>query len=164
MHAGATGDADTGGSGMRNEKFMEVVRSAKTFEWPTPDYIFQLLDREYGPFTLDPCATPENAKTAKFFTQEDNGLSRSWAGERVFMNPPYGRSMGEWMRKASSGEAYTVCLVPARTDTKWWHTYVGDGRTWLADEVRFWKGRIQFGDSETNAPFPSVIIVFKAKP
>lgn len=94
------------------------------------------LDREFG-FTLDPCATVENAKCKKFFSQAEDGLKQSWDGEVVFMNPPYGREIGAWMRKAwesAQTGATVVCLVPARTDTNWWHEYAMRG------EVRLLRG------------------------
>lgn len=78
-----------------------LMFSSKTPEWATPQSLFDELDREFG-FTLDPCATPENAKCKKFFTKEDDGLSKSWDGENVFCNPPYGRQLGAWVAKASS--------------------------------------------------------------
>jgi len=140
--------------------FNDGMKSSATPEWATPDYVFDQINREHGGFTLDPCASVENHKAPKFYTIEENGLTKSWAGERVFMNPPYGNGIGDWIRKAASGEAYTVCLIPARTDTKWWHQYIGDGVNWKASKVLFWKGRIQFGDSKTNAPFPSALVVF----
>ena len=100
--------------------------SSKTDLWGTPQYFFEKLNDEFN-FTLDPCATPENAKCEKFYTKDDDGLSRSWDGERVFMNPPYGREISHWMKKASESKALVVCLVPSRTDTKWWHEYVIGG-------------------------------------
>ncbi len=141
-------------------KFNDGMRSSATPEWSTPDDVFAEINRIYGPFTLDPCATAENAKAEKFYTVEDNGLRQDWSGERVFMNPPYGRSIQCWIEKAATSNAYVVCLIPARTDTKWWHQYIGDGHKWLADEVHFWRGRIKFSGAEHNAPFPSVLVVF----
>lgn len=131
--------------------------SSKSNEWSTPKAVFDALDREFG-FTLDPCSTPENAKCSKFYTQIENGLEQDWTNERVFMNPPYGREIGRWMKKAwdsSRGGALVVCLVPSRTDTKWWHDFATRG------EIRFLKGRLKFGDGLCNAPFPSAIIVFR---
>ncbi len=131
--------------------------SSKTDDWYTPQEFFEALDAEFH-FTLDPCSSKENAVCDKFFTIEDDGLSKSWAGERVFMNPPYGRVIGSWMKKAlaeSMRGALVVCLIPARTDTKWWHECCALG------EVRFIKGRLKFGGSKTNAPFPSAIVIFR---
>jgi len=131
--------------------------SSATPEWATPQKIFDELNAEFQ-FTLDPCASKENAKCQKFFTREDDGLNQKWDGV-VFMNPPYGRGIGEWVRKAfdSAMEGVTVvCLLPARTDTKWWHEYCMKG------EIRFIRGRLKFGDGKNSAPFPSAIIIFSS--
>jgi site-specific DNA-methyltransferase (adenine-specific) len=131
--------------------------SSKTDQWPTPQYIFDDLNEEFR-FNLDPCSTHENAKCERHFTEEDNGLAKSWANKRVFMNPPYGREIGKWMEKAykeSFNNSVVVCLVPARTDTRWWHDYAMKG------EIRFIKGRLKFGNSKNSAPFPSAIVIFK---
>lgn len=134
---------------------MQVHFSSKTDLWSTPQDFFNKLDDEFG-FTLDPCATPENAKCDKYFTIEDDGLAQDWSGERVFMNPPYGREIGKWVKKASESNTLVVCLVPARTDTRWWHDYVIGGGA----EVRFIKGRLKFGGSSNSAPFPSAVVIF----
>jgi phage N-6-adenine-methyltransferase len=138
----------------------EAMFSSATVEWETPPDVFAELDREFGPFTLDPCATSENAKAPRYFTWQEDGLQQSWAGERVFMNPPYGREIGRWVAKAHTeaafGGARVVCLLPARTDTGWWHDHVAQ-----ADVVRFIRGRLKFGRlGKRNAPFPSAIVVF----
>src|SRR5262245_18972492 len=78
---------------------LQVMGSSRSVEWPTDPGVFAALDAEFGPFTLDPCATPENAKCAAYFTREQDGLKQKWAG-RVWLNPPYGRGIGRWMRKA----------------------------------------------------------------
>ena len=130
--------------------------SSATVEWSTPQSIFDVLNAEFG-FSLDPCCTHDNAKCAKHYTKEENGLSKSWQGETVFMNPPYGREISDWMCKAhmeSEGGATVVCLIPARTDTKWWHDHAAHG------EVRFIRGRLKFGGSKNSAPFPSAVVVF----
>jgi phage N-6-adenine-methyltransferase len=116
------------------------------------------LAAKYGPFDLDVCATPENAKCARYYTREQDGLAQSWTG-RVWMNPPYGREIGLWVAKAlasvESGDAeIVVCLVPARTDTRWWHQYAAKG------EVEFLTGRVKFGGCKNSAPFPSAVVVF----
>ena len=141
--------------------FNSGLQSSRTYEWGTPDPVFREIDFLYGPFTLDPCATPENARAAKFYTLEQNGLEQDWAGERVFMNPPYGKEIGKWIRKASYSDCYAVCLIPARTDTGWWQDYIGNGMHWTADMVRFWRGRITFQGAKYNAPFPSAVVIFK---
>ncbi|BEV15112.1 DNA N-6-adenine-methyltransferase [Herbaspirillum sp. DW155] len=132
--------------------------SSATPEWYTPQEVFDSLNSEFS-FTLDPCSTHENAKCARHFTKDDDGLAQSWHGERVFMNPPYGREIADWMRKAYEASchygALAVCLVPARTDTSWWHEYAMKG------EVRFLRGRLKFGGAKTNAPFPSAVVVFR---
>jgi site-specific DNA-methyltransferase (adenine-specific) len=130
--------------------------SSQTCEWSTPLDLFKKLDDEFK-FTLDPCATKENAKCEKFFTIRENGLAQSWEGERVFVNPPYGNQINKWVKKAYEERlnAYVVMLLPARTDTRWWHNYV----YWQA-ELRFLKGRLKFGGVKNPAPFPSVIAIF----
>lgn len=132
--------------------------TSTTDMWATPRAFFDQLNHEFH-FTLDPCAIPENAKCAHYFTVEINGLKQDWKGT-VFMNPPYGREIGAWLKKAyeSSLEGATVvCLVPARTDTRWWHDYCMKG------EIRFVKGRLKFNDGPNSAPFPSAVVVFGPK-
>ncbi len=132
---------------------------SETVEWATPQKVFDDLNLEFR-FTLDPCSTKENAKCKKHYTELDDGLSKSWNGERVFMNPPYGRVIGEWVKKASEATGgVVVCLLPARTDTRWFHDYIY-GRA----EIRFIKGRLKFGDGKNSAPFPSMIVVFRTSP
>lgn len=127
-------------------------------EWGTPRWLFDSLNREFG-FTIDVCATKENAKCDKYFTQEQNGLLRSWEDEVVWMNPPYGRSIGKWMTRAHGAAmnelATVVCLVPSRTDTVWWHDFA------MKHEVRFCRGRLKFNDGNEDAPFPSAIVVMR---
>ena len=136
---------------------MENVHfSSKTDLWATPQEFFDKYDKIFN-FEVDVCANKENAKCGKFFTQEDDGLSQEWEGV-CWMNPPYGRDIGKWMKKAyesSLGGATVVCLVPSRTDTKWWHDYSMKG------EIEFIKGRLKFGGSKNSAPFPSAVVVFK---
>lgn len=150
----------------KKSKITKGMMSSNTDEWATPPYVFDKLNDEFK-FTLDPCATKENHKCDKFFTRADDGLAQSWGNHRVFMNPPYGRAITQWMHKAyeeSLRGALVVCLVPARTDTNWWHDYSMKG------EVRFVKGRIGFikkddknKKSVAKAPFPSAIVVFRNK-
>jgi phage N-6-adenine-methyltransferase len=130
--------------------------SSETDMWATPQSYFDRLNRIYR-FGTDVCATPENAKCEKFYTEAMNGLEQKWEGV-CWMNPPYGREIGEWMRKAyeSSLEgAVVVCLVPARTDTAWWHDYAMKG------QIEFIRGRLKFGTAKNSAPFPSALVVFK---
>ena len=133
--------------------------SSETNEWSTPIDLYNSLDEIYN-FTLDPCSTKENAKCDKFFTIEDDGLKQDWTNEIVFMNPPYGREIKDWVKKAyeeSLKGATVVCLIPSRTDTKYWHDYIFP----YSREITFLKGRLKFGGSKNPAPFPSAIIVFK---
>lgn len=140
---------------------MDVHFSSKTDNWATPQSFFNRLDNEFN-FTLDPCANELNAKCPKFFTKDDDGLTQSWAGERVFMNPPYGRVIGDWVRKAyeeaQNDNTVVVALIPARTDTKYWHEYV-----MKAKEIRLVKGRLKFGDGRNSAPFPSAVVIFEKR-
>ncbi len=139
---------------------MSVHFSSKTNEWATPKDLFARLNDEFK-FTLDPCATPENAKCAKFFTKEDDGLKQSWGDERVFCNPPYGREIGKWVEKAYQSRTLAqviVMLIPARTDTKYFHQYIY-GKENI--EIRFLKGRLKFGEATNSAPFPSMLVIFR---
>lgn len=130
-------------------------------EWATPQSLFDELNAEFN-FTLDPCATEENHKCEKFFTKEQNGLLQSWKGERVFCNPPYGRAISAWVKKASdevlTGASIVVMLIPARTDTAYFHDYI-----YKKHEVRFLRGRLHFNDSKNSAPFPSMIVIMKGE-
>ena len=124
--------------------------------WETPQWLFDKLDQEFH-FDLDVCATPTTTKCRKFFTPEDDGLIKAWQG-RCWMNPPYGKVISKWMKKAVSewkDGCVVVCLIPARTDTEWWHEYAMQG------EIRFLRGRLRFGNAKSSAPFPSAIIVFR---
>jgi len=137
---------------------LAVHFSSRSDEWPTPQWLFDTLNREFG-FNLDPCATHGNAKCARHFTREEDGLAQEWGEATVFMNPPYGREIRHWMRKAfesARAGATVVCLVPARTDTDWWHRYA------IRGEIRFLKGRLKFGDAPHAAPFPSAVVVFRS--
>lgn len=132
---------------------------SKTDEWETPDNIFVELDKEFE-FTLDVAATTDNTKCKKYFTKEINGLNQDWSQDICWMNPPYSQ-ISAWMEKAYLswlGAAEVVCLVPSRTDTKWWHNYAMRG------EIRFIKGRITFVGGKYNAPFPSAVVIFRGHP
>ena len=139
---------------------MDAVLLASThLDWETPRDLYERISANYGPFDLDPCATPETAKCARFFTPTDDGLKQPWAPCRAFVNPPYGREIGKWVRKAwdeAQRGAYVVMLIPARTDTNYWHDYVMRG------EIEFLRGRLYFvRDGKTGrAPFPSAIVKF----
>lgn len=137
---------------------MDVHFSSKTDMWSTPKKFFEELNKEFH-FTLDPCATAENATCEKFYTEEDNGLIQNWDGETVFMNPPYGREIGKWVRKAvESRGGVVVMLLPARTCTRWFHDYIYNNKKC---EIRLLKGRLKFGDAKASAPFPSMIVIYK---
>lgn len=136
----------------------DVMFSSKTGLWETPQWLFERLNDEFG-FTLDACALPENAKCARYYTPAHDGLKQPWDGV-VWCNPPYGRGVGAWVAKAANAVeragVVVVMLLPARTDTKWFHEYIY-GRA----EVRFLPGRLKFGDARNNAPFPSMVVVFR---
>jgi site-specific DNA-methyltransferase (adenine-specific) len=133
--------------------------SSATDQWATPQAFFDKLNAEFG-FTLDPCALPSNAKCTKYYTPTDNGLLQDWQGKIVFCNPPYGRAIYDWVRKcseeASKPNTTIVLLAPARTDTRWFHEFIYH----KAKEIRFVKGRLKFGNAQTAAPFPSMVVVF----
>lgn len=122
--------------------------------WETPQAFFRALDAEFH-FTLDVCAVPENAKCRVFYTPEQDGLSQRWEG-CCWCNPPYGRAIGRWVRKAAEAECTVVMLLPARTDTAWFHDYIYDKA-----EIRFVRGRLKFGDGKNSAPFPSMVVIFR---
>lgn len=137
----------------------KILFSSQSNEWATPPELFSKLDAEFG-FTLDPCATDDNHKCPKYYTQEDDGLRQNWGGERVFCNPPYGRAIGEWVRKCSDEAkkpgTLVVLLIPARTDTAYFHDYIYH----KTRDIRFLRGRLRFGGATNSAPFPSMIVIF----
>ena len=137
----------------------KLMFSSEKDDWETPQDLFDELDEEFH-FTLDAASSDLNAKCEKHYTIEDDGLSQSWEGNNVFLNPPYGRTMKDWMKKAyeESQEKNTtvVALVPARTDTAWFHDYV-----YGKAELRFLRGRLKFGGCENSAPFPSLVVVYR---
>ena len=139
---------------------LETMFSSKSNEWATPQSFFDKLNSIYGPFTLDAAASDDNYKVATYFTHADDSLSQDWGNNRVFLNPPYGRALKDWVRKGyeegQKDNTTVVMLIPARTDTKYWHDYV-----MKADEIRFVRGRIKFGDETNSAPFPSAVVVFR---
>ena len=131
--------------------------SSKKDSWLTPKYIFNYFDRAYS-FDLDPCATAENALCKRYFTIEQDGLLQSWTDCKVFLNPPYGRDIYKWVRKSyfesQNNNATVVCLLPARTDTRWFWNYCRYGL------IHFLQGRVKFSNHHNCAPFPSMIVVF----
>jgi phage N-6-adenine-methyltransferase len=131
--------------------------TSRTEEWETPQYVFSILNKEFN-FQVDVCATSENAKCKAYFDKQVDGLKQEWSPFRCWMNPPYGKNISHWMKKAyqeSQRGAMVVCLVPSRTDTRWWHEWA-----MKAGEVRLIAGRLSFGNSEQSAPFPSSIVIF----
>lgn len=134
--------------------------SSKTNEWDTPQDFYDKLNQEFC-FDLDPCSTHSNAKTQMHYTQEEDGLKQDWGGHTVFMNPPYGRDISRWIQKAYEESlkpnTTVVCLIPARTDTSYWHDYIFG----KANDIRFIRGRLKFGNSKNAAPFPSAVVVYK---
>ena len=137
----------------------KVMFSSASDDWATPQDFFDELNREFN-FTLDPCATSENAKCAQYYTVAENGLKQDWQGEVVFCNPPYGREIKLWVQKcyeeSQKPSATVVMLIPARTDTKYFHDFIYN----KARDIRFVRGRLRFGDSKNSAPFPSMVVVF----
>ena len=138
----------------------KVMFSSASNEWATPQAFFDKLNDIFGPFTLDAAASDENYKVATYYTQSDDSLSQDWSGNRVFLNPPYGRALKDWVQKAyeegQKDDTVVVMLIPARTDTRYWHDYV-----MKADEIRFVRGRIKFGDGNNSAPCTSAVVVFR---
>jgi len=133
---------------MKMNKFKGLFTSVSV-HWATPMALYRTLDAEFN-FNDDPCP----------LIPESDGLSRSW-GDRTFCNPPYGKAIGLWLKKAyqeSHQAKLVVCLIPSRTDTQWWHDYV-----MKAEEIRFIRGRLKFGGSQNSAPFPSAIVIFNKK-
>lgn len=144
----------------------KALLSSKDMSWCTPPDFFAELDKEFH-FDLDPAASEKSAKCARYYTPADDGLSKDWGGCRVFVNPPYGRHINDWVRKGYEESrkpgTVVVMLIPARTDTTYFHEYIFHGK---ADEVRFLRGRLKFTDEDGNAkdaaPFPSAVIVWRS--
>lgn len=137
----------------------DVHFSSATDEWCTPHDFYQKWNEKFD-FDIDVCASPENAKCHRFFDKTINGLKQEWTGS-CWMNPPYGREISKWMKKAYESSlkgALVCCLVPARTDTRWWHDYAMKGT------IHFVKGRLKFGEAKANAPFPSAVVIFGLMP
>lgn len=136
-----------------------TVFSRESDEWETPKDLYQTLDAEFR-FTLDPCATAANAKCGNHYTAKDDGLTKNWGGQRVFCNPPYSK-VKQWVQKcyeeAEKPGTVVVALLPSRTDTRWFHDYVLDRA-----EVRFIRGRLKFSGAQHNAPFPSMIVIWRS--
>ena len=141
-------------------KTQKTMFSSKSDEWGTPVDFFNKLNKRFN-FTLDPCSTSKNKKCEKFYTVEEDGLSKSWKGETVFVNPPYG-NISAWVQKAydeSREGAFVALLIPSRTDTKYWHDLIMPA----ASHIFFVKGRLKFDNgaaTNNSAPFPSAVIIF----
>lgn len=139
-------------------KTLDVMYSSKSNEWATPIEFYKELDNEFH-FNLDPCSDDTNYKCEKHFTLADDGLSQNWGGYRVFCNPPYS-DIGKWVEKAfregHKDNTIVVMLIPARTDTKYFHDYILH-----RSEIRFVKGRLKFGEGKNSAPFPSMVVIFR---
>lgn len=136
----------------------DLMFSSKSDEWSTPQDFFNKLNAEFH-FTLDPCCSIENHKCEKYFTQSDDGLLQDWEGETVFVNPPYS-NIAAWVEKAwkegRKENTTVVLLIPARTDTRYFHNYI-----YNKSEIRFVKGRLKFGNSKNAAPFPSMVVIYR---
>jgi phage N-6-adenine-methyltransferase len=137
----------------------DLMFSSKTDEWETPQDLFNELNKEFD-FGIDVCANESNKKCNTYFDRAKDGLKQYWfLWKSIWMNPPYGREIGKWVEKAyetSLKGSTVVCLLPARTDTRWFHQYIL-GKA----EIRFIKGRLKFGGSKNSAPFPSMIVIYK---
>lgn len=134
-----------------------ILFSSKTDLWSTPQSLFDELNEKYH-FTLDVCALPENAKCAKYFTPKQDGLKQSWRYHICWCNPPYGRAISAWVEKAyreSLNDTPIVMLLPARTDTKWFHDYILEKA-----RIDFIRGRLTFGNAINPAPFPSMLVFY----
>ena len=141
----------------RPSRLTSGVFSSTTDLWATPQDFFDKLNDEFH-FDLDPCATPDNAKCPIFFTKDEDGLKQDWSGYRVFCNPPYGRAIASWVKKchdeAQKG-TLVVMLIPARTDTSYFHDYI-----YHKADIRFIRGRLKFGNANQGAPFPSMVVIY----
>ena len=136
----------------------KVLFSINSDEWATPQEFFNRINKEFE-FDLDPCATLENHKCDKYYTIEEDGLSKKWGGHRVFCNPPYSQ-IDKWVEKAfresKEDNTLVVMLIPSRTDTRYFHNFI-----YKRAEIRFVKGRLKFGNSNNRAPFPSMLVIFR---
>ena len=143
----------------RKSKLTSGLFSSTTDLWATPQAFFDELNAEFH-FTLDPCANDDNHKCAKYYTEQQDGLAQDWGGQIVFCNPPYGRAIGAWVKKcyeeSRKPNTLVVMLIPARTDTSYFHDYI-----YHKAELRFIRGRLHFNEAPQGAPFPSMVVVFR---
>jgi phage N-6-adenine-methyltransferase len=150
-----------------------VMFSSASDEWETPQDLFDRLHGEFR-FAVDLAASGVNAKVRyAYFTKELDALGSDWTRVQIerpvgFCNPPYSRGLqGKFISKAAQERRRgftTVMLLPARTDTKAFHTHIYDASTWQARpgvEIRFLPGRLKFGGAVNSAPFPSMVVVFR---
>ena len=137
----------------------DLMFSSEKMDWTTPQDFYEKLNQEFH-FTLDQAASAENAKCSNYYTEADDGLSKDWSDNVVFCNPPYGRQLPKWIEKcyyeSQKPNTTVVMLIPARTDTKAFHTYI-----YHKAEIRFIKGRLKFGDGKNSAPFPSMVVIMR---
>lgn len=136
----------------------KALFSSNRQDWETPADFFKKYDDVFR-FTLDACATSQNAKCGKYYTKEDDGLTKDWKDHRVWCNPPYGREISKWVKKAydeaEKSNTTVVMLLPARTDTTWFHDYILGQAA-----IEFVRGRIKFVGASSTAPFPSMVVIF----
>ena len=146
----------------------DTYKTSNDDTWSTPKDFFDELDKEFN-FGLDAAALSTSTLVPDNWYGPDHpdadrrdAFTNCWsidAGDKpIWLNPPYGRTIGDWMKRANDEArhgALVVCLVPARTDTNWWHNYC------IQHEVRFIKGRLKFGGSKNSAPFPSAVVIIR---
>ncbi len=136
----------------------KILFSSNKEDWETPQWLFEQLNKKYN-FDIDVCASDLNHKCKKYYSINENGLEQEWNGN-IWCNPPYGRKIGDWVKKGYESSLrgnIVVMLLPSRTDTKWFQDYC------LKGNLTFIRGRLKFSNSDTGAPFPSVIVVFGGK-
>jgi phage N-6-adenine-methyltransferase len=149
---------------LKKRHSQKIFQKAGKYCWETPQDFFDKLHREFN-FTIDVCANKENNKLDIYYSEEDNALEKDWGGNVCWMNPPYGREISKWVKKAfeeSKRGTTVVCLIPSRTETKWWWNYCMKG------EIRFIKGRLKFKGRNTKgelvnypATFGCAVVIFK---
>ncbi len=143
-------------------KGQKILFSHNSDSWETPDGLFDDLNNDFH-FTLDPASSEHNYKCEKHYTQEEDGLTKDWSGEIVFINPPYSQ-IKIWVEKAYNEwlnhNVMIIMLLPARTDTKWFHKYIYNQ---VGIEIEFIKGRLKFKGARNSAPFPSMLVIFYSK-
>jgi len=144
-----------------NPQTVKTMFSSNSQEWETPQKLFDEYNQKHN-FEIDLAATPQNAKCPKFFTKDDDALTKPWDFKSAWCNPPYGRGVGEWVKKAAEEsrkyKSKIVMLLPVRTDTKWFHNYIFCPRSNCT--IIYIKGRLKFGGHQNSAPFPSMVVIF----